>query len=90
MTIASRIAALGENSNFVAFNAHWGFAFFLMTLGAHFRGPLWAGAVSIVAVALWKEFYFDIHNETNPPQTYLDGLLDFSGYAAGVLLGFYI
>jgi hypothetical protein len=79
------IAKIGQDPDFIAFNAHWGFAYFVL----HFwlsRYP--AEHWSIIAVALVlaavKEFWFDIRYET--AQTWQDGALDFFGYAVGIML----
>lgn len=83
MSLAAWIADIGENPNFVAFQAHMWFAFALvygLKLGM-------IGVVTILGAAAAKEFYFDIKFEQDPPQTIKDGLLDFAGYASGVVLG---
>lgn len=87
MSLSSFIASTGENENFVAFMAHSGFGFFVLTLAAHLHAPLLAVAVVAAGLAALKEFWFDIHFETSPPQTYADGALDFSGYLTGIILG---
>jgi hypothetical protein len=83
MSIISFIADTGENPNFVAFMAHSGVAFFVMTL-AH--GSYTAAAICIGA-ALAKEYGFDLRYEKNPPQTVKDSTLDFAGYLTGIVLG---
>lgn len=86
MSLASFIAETGENENFVAFMAHSGFAFFVMTLG---HGSLTVAAVC-TGLALAKEYGFDLRYETNPPQTVKDSTLDFIGYLTGIVLGIII
>jgi hypothetical protein len=90
MSLSSFIAGLGDNQNFLAFNAHWGFAFFLMTLAAHFHVALIPVALVLSGIACVKEFWFDVKYETNPPQNYWDGLGDWAGYALGIALAFLI
>lgn len=86
-SIIAWIAKLGQTTDFVAFNAHWGFAFFVMQL-AH-GNKVAAGAALILAAA--KEFWFDPRYEVNPPQKiWPDGVLDFSGYLFGIALGTFI
>lgn len=77
------IARLGQNPQFVAAFAHAS-VFVPVLVLSHFVGgrPLWY-ALAIVVYAAWKEFLFDIKEEHNPPQTYLDGLQDFLGYQVG-------
>lgn len=87
MSVATFIAALGLNSEFVAFNAHWGFAFFVMTLAAVLHLPLIPVAIAALALAAFKEFYFDVKYEKD---TYIDGLYDFGGYAFGLSLGLWL
>ena len=67
--------------NFIAFNAHWGFAFFVMTQ-AH---GSWTMAVVGVLLAAGKEFWFDPRYEVG--QNFKDGLMDFAGYLTGIILG---
>lgn len=87
MRLSSFIASTGENEDFVAFMAHSGFAFFVLTIAAHWHAKLLVVAVVATGLAALKEFYFDVHYETTPPQTYADGALDFSGYVTGIILG---
>jgi len=72
------IAAIGVNPYWIAFNAHWGFAFALVTLL-----PSWWTVAAGVAIAGVKEFYFDARNEV-PKQTALDNWSDFLGYCFGL------
>ena len=74
------VAKTGVKPEFVAFNAHWGFAFALMT----FMPSWWTFAV-IVALAAVKEFWFDANYEV-PKQTNFDNWTDFAGYLFGVCL----
>jgi hypothetical protein len=86
VSLSSVVAKLGENSNFVAFNAHWGFAYFVTSHIPH--GP-WFLIPALVAA--FKEFVFDPHYETNPPQNiWPDGAMDFAGYATGIALGWFL
>jgi len=87
MALKSFIAGLGENPNFVAFNAHWGFAFFVVVVALQCGAPLGAVIPICVALAGYKEFIFDKHQEKAPPQSFADNLLDFSGYVTGISLG---
>lgn len=78
--IAAFVAALGMNLTFVAAMAHIGIAFLFVTYFPHW----WA--VWLVAIGMGvKEFYFDARNET-PRQTFIDNLVDWSGYLLGDLL----
>ena len=81
MSLSSFIASVGANPNFIAFNAHCFFAAFLVSVVGHCG---WS-AGAIVALAAVKEFWFDKHYEVD--QSFLDNLLDWSGYATGALLG---
>jgi hypothetical protein len=83
MSIVSFIADTGENPNFVAFMAHSGVAFFVMTL---FHGS-WIAAAVCIGLALAKEYGFDLRYETTPPQTIEDSTMDFAGYLTGIVLG---
>jgi hypothetical protein len=83
VSLSSFIARTGTNPNFVAFNAHCWFAFAVVgswNISFHARLAL---AVAATLAALGKEFWFDLHYETTPPQTILDSLRDFAGYMAG-------
>lgn len=76
------VAKIGQNPTFIAFNAHCWFAYAIVyTLPWHA-----ALALGVVAAAAVKEFWFDAHYETNPPQTAVDNLTDWLGYCFGVLL----
>jgi hypothetical protein len=84
MGMTNLIAKTGENNNFMAFWAHAGFSFMLLVFFPH----IYVLLMLILGTAI-KEFWFDIKYETNPPQTWKDGLLDFSGYMAGIALLFF-
>lgn len=77
---------LGENPSFIAFNAHCWFAFSVVYVsldqGLDLPRVVWTALV----VAAVKEFIFDATQEKNPPQTFLDNLEDFCGYAVGTAL----
>jgi hypothetical protein len=77
------IAALGQNIQFVAFWAHFFTAAWLVEHLPH--KPF--VAVSIIIFAAAKEFLFDSRYETNPPQTFMDNLQDFLGWAGGAVIG---
>jgi len=81
MSLSGFIAKTGQSPGFIAFMAHAGVAAFLLSL-VHWH----QGAVGIVflLVAMVKEFWFDVHYELN--QDYADGLQDWSGYLAGVVV----
>lgn len=82
MNILQKIGQIGESSWFITANAHCWFAFAMMIF---FKGNLLAFGAFVIVAAI-KEFYFDVHYETN--QNYVDGLEDFSGYMAGLLVAF--
>ena len=75
------IARIGTNPTFIAFNAHWGFAFFV----THWLPHAWPSAAACLAAAAVKEFWFDATYES-PPQPFMDNLTDFGGYAVGVVV----
>ena len=85
MTIQSKIAALGENPVFIAAMAHCWFAFAVVTVLAHYLTTALV-VVCCLALAAGKEFWFDLKYETTPPQTVMDSLIDFAGYAAGMTI----
>lgn len=85
MTISSTIAAIGENPYWVAGNAHFWFAAFILH---EVPNPILLGVVLVAAAV--KEFYFDAKYETDPPQTALDNWTDFAGYAAGAVFGYFV
>jgi hypothetical protein len=87
MSLKTFVAGLGDNAEFVATNAHWGFAFFLMTVAYHFGAETWEISLPLVLLFGLKEFWFDKHFETAPPQDFLDNLEDFGGYLFGIVLG---
>jgi hypothetical protein len=84
MTWYKKIAALGQNIQFVAFWAHLGVAALIVENLPH---PLIA-LLTITFVACGKEFYFDAKYETNPPQTFLDNLEDLAGWFVGAVVGY--
>jgi hypothetical protein len=79
------IAKIGQNPDFIAFNAHWGFAFFALTLASRLGAPLMYFSIASLALAAVKEFWFDPRYETDQ-NIWPDGALDFAGYAAGIAL----
>jgi hypothetical protein len=80
MKITDLISKVGTNPYFIAFNAHWGFAFAAMV----FVHKLWFLPVALIVASL-KEFWFDANYEV-PKQTPLDNWSDFAGYTFGLLL----
>lgn len=86
MSIQSEIAKIGESPEFIVAMAHMWFACSVLLILSHWGLTLWIGAPVLVAVAAWKEFYFDLRDEKFPPQTLLDSALDFSEYMAGLAL----
>jgi hypothetical protein len=79
MSLSTFIAKTGQDPNFIAWQAHMWFAFAVISVGG-----VWAIPVAFIAAAL-KEFWFDVTYEDK--QTMTDGLLDFAGYASGIVLG---
>jgi drug/metabolite transporter (DMT)-like permease len=77
-----------QNRDFIAFMAHWGFSFFLMTVAAHYQIPLIKAALVIAALAAVKELW-DIKYETNHP-FWPVSIVDFTGYFFGIMLGLWI
>lgn len=75
------LAQLGENRQFVAFFAHFGVAALICE-----HTPWWMMTV-IVGGAAVKEFYFDAHYETDPPQTFWDNAEDWAGWTLGAYIG---
>lgn len=82
MSLTSFIASLGTNPDFVAFWAHAGVYFAILTFFPH----LWLAGV-LLAIAGVKEFWFDATYEV-PKQTFFENVTDFIGYAFGILLWF--
>lgn len=72
--LSAWLAAIGMNIQFVAFMAHAGVTFSLVTLF-----PRWWAVGAVVVWASWKEFYFDARNEV-PKQTLADNVQDWLGY----------
>ena len=87
MSIQSQIAKIGQSADFIVAMAHAWFACSMLLILSHWGLTLWIGTPVLVAVAAWKEFYFDLRDEKFPPQTVLDSALDFSEYMAGLALG---
>lgn len=85
MTIAVKIAALGESPTFIAANAHAWFAFAVVTVLAHWL-PVPLVIVACLLLAAGKEFGFDLKYETTPKQTLADSVMDFAGYSAGMVM----
>lgn len=89
MSLASAIAKIGESPNFIAFMAHAGWAAIAVHEAMRLT-PTWLALSVPFLLAAYKEFWFDTHYETAPPQTYADGALDFAGYVTGIVLGIFI
>lgn len=81
-TLSAFVAKVGVNPYWIAFNAHFWFAAFLVLAAG---GARWAFYGVIIAAAL-KEFWFDAKYEV-PKQTSFDNWSDFAGYALGAMLG---
>lgn len=86
MSLAASIAKVGEDPNFIAFNAHCWFAYALVFTLAAYGVPTLPVCVVVIVVAGIKEFWFDATQEKDPPQTFADNLEDFAGYVGGALL----
>jgi hypothetical protein len=80
-SIGNLIGKIGTNPTFIAFNAHWGFAFALL---AFF--PSITLAIVILILAAVKEFWFDEKYEVDHP-IWPVGIGDFLGYVCGIILG---
>lgn len=85
-TVTSWIAKLGQSIQFVAFWAHFGIAA-LVAEHIYTRDPLYTLIIIVIAAAI-KEYGFDAHYETDPPQTWRDNTEDFLGWSLGALYGF--
>ena len=83
--ITSFIATLGTNPIWIAANAHFWFAAFLM----HVTHNFYLLAAIVVAAAI-KEFWFDAKYETDPVQTNFDNWTDFAGYVGGAAFGYFM
>ena len=86
MSLKSFIARIGTDPQFVAFNAHWGFAFFAVVVAQKYGFNAVGVATGIVLTAAVKEFWFDARYEV-PKQTFADNLEDFFGYFIGATMG---
>lgn len=82
--LSSLVSKIGQNSTFIAFMAHSGFAYFVVSLfsGMH----QYVAAVVCFIVFAIKEFFYDIKFEQNPPQTFMDSSDDFTGYLIGIIV----
>ena len=85
--LSNLISALGQSIQFVAFMAHLFFAAYLLK---EFSAHRWWLAGGIIVFAAAKEFWYDAAYERNPPQTMLDNVEDFMGYAVGVAIGVWL
>jgi hypothetical protein len=81
MTIKSTFSNIATNPDFIAFNAHCWFAYMLV----HTFHVTWVFWWVLIGSAI-KEFYIDKHFES-PPQSFMDNLKDWLGYALGSFLG---
>ena len=84
--IRTKVASIGQNIQFVAFFAHAGVAVFLVE-HVNFNHPFDMMSLIIVGAGI-KEFYFDARYEKDPPQTFMDNLQDFIGWAVGAVVGY--
>ena len=84
MSLQSTFSKIAESPNFIAFNAHFGFAFATATAALHYGAALRWVVIVGVALAALKEFWIDLKYETDPPQTFGDSLGDFVGYMVGL------
>lgn len=87
MSLSDWIAKIGTNNYWVAANAHFWFAWALVTTFNVSFGVRITLVVVIALLAAWKEFYFDARFETAPKQTSFDNWTDWAGYTGGALLG---
>jgi len=87
MKIFQWIAKTGSNPSFIAFMAHFWFAYALVLTAAGFKFGF-KTAMIVLLVAMVKEFWFDKHYETG--QSFRDNLLDWVGYAGGSVLAIII
>jgi hypothetical protein len=86
--VAAYVAATGQGIQFVAFFAHAGVASFVVE---HLSfGHYGIAALLFLAGGGVKEFYFDARYEQDPPQTFMDNLEDWSGWAVGAVLGYFL
>jgi hypothetical protein len=85
-TLRDWMAKIGQNEEFIAFQAHCWFAY-AVTLTVWLLGyRFFFVSVVVVLAAAVKEFWFDARYEKLPPQTAEDNLVDFVGYLSGVAL----
>jgi hypothetical protein len=82
--ISAEVATIGQNIQFVAWFAHAGVANFVVQ---HSFGHQAVLAIVVIVAGGIKEFWFDATYEKDPPQTFLDNFEDWSGWAAGAILG---
>ncbi len=82
--MASFVAKLGQNVQFIAGCAHFFFAgYFVMLTALLWPSGILSVTLGITGFAAVKEFLYDATQESNPPQTFLDNLEDFVTYIAG-------
>ena len=81
--ISAWISALGQSMQFVAWWAHVGAANLVVS---HCGSHMLLAAIIVTIAGAIKEFVFDAKYETNPPQTMLDNIEDFSGWVVGAWL----
>ena len=83
---AEWIGKIGPSPGFVALNAHCWFAGFVVSTVIRAGIPAVPAAIGALALALAKEFGFDLRYEF-PRQTIEDSAGDLVGYIIGIILG---
>lgn len=78
------IAKTGQNPSFVAFMAHAGFSYFVVSLFS--GGHQVIAAVVCIGLFAMKEYLFDQRYETIPPQTFYGDTEDYAGYLVGIAM----
>jgi len=77
------VATIGQSIQFCAGCAHFFCAAYVVSHSGHYRW--WVAGVFVVGGAI-KETW-DNFNESDPPQTIMDGIEDWAGWVLGAAVG---
>ena len=83
-SISKWISHFDQSPDFIVAMAHMWFACSVLLILSHLGLSLWFGLPVCIVIASWKEFIYDLKQEHNPPQTFMDSTTDFVEYMAGL------
>lgn len=75
-----------QNATYLAQVGHAAVPYGILLTVGRFAGfvPAFFVAIGILVFATWKEWWFDLREEKDPPQTWKGSLLDYVFYLVGI------